>query len=263
MSQTANSGPVAAPRQRGSVMVWLVGLIVLVGAAVIGALIGYFIFTRVNIILPLHNQPATVTLPSPFVARGTVLDTLDIRIDETIHTTVPVHQRVTIPVEDTLKLMLHFDGDVPLKLTIPVHETIPLKQVVHLDTEIEATILGSHQTLDVRGDIPLDEKITLDLMVPVEKTIHLTFTAPVVAKIDQKLTVPLNTTIEADVPIDSSFNVPVLNQIKARLNFPDVPTRVVISEARLVLPLRTLQLGLVDDAGENGSSGPTNAEASP
>lgn len=250
-----------ARAQHGGVIVWLVGLVVLIGAAMIGAVIGYFIFTRVNVTLPLRDQPATITLPEPLVARGDVLEKLDIRIDANIQTQVPINQRVTIPVKDTLKLLLHFDGDVPLKLNIPVHETIPLKQVVDLDTQIKATMLGGEVKLDVKGEIPLDEKITLDLVVPVEKTIHLTFTAPVTAKIDQKLTVPLNTTIQANVPIDSSFNVPVLNRLKARLNFPDTPTKVVINKANLVLPLRTLQLGLVDDASDNGSGGQVATEA--
>lgn len=238
-------------------MVWLLALIVLTGAAVIGALIAYFIFTYVEVKLPLRDQPATVTLLDPLKGRAEVLEKLDIRIDDTIQTQVPVNQRVTIPIKDKLDLQLHFDGDVPLKLNIPVNETIRLKQEVDLDTVIEARILGDTQKLPVRGTIPINEKVPLDLTVPVNKTVHLNFTAPVSAKIDQELTVPLKTTIDANVPIDSAFNVPVLNQLEGRIKMPDKPTRVIINKADLTLPLRTLELSLKNE--KNKGTGTTEA----
>lgn len=240
-------------RQAGGVMVWLLGLIVLTGAAVIGALIAYFIFTYVEVKLPLHDQPATVTLPDPLTGRAEVLEKLDIAIDDTIQTQVPVNQQVTIPIKDTLDLKLHFDGDVPLKLDIPVNETIQLKQKVDLDTVIKARILGDTQKLPVQGTIPINEKVPLDLTVPVDKTVHLNFTAPVSAEIDQELTVPLKTTIDANVPIDSAFNVPVLNQLKGRIDMPDTPTKVVINKADLKLPLRTLELSMKNDEDTGGN----------
>lgn len=247
--------------QGGGVMVWLLGLIVLIGAGVIGALIAYFIFTQVDVKLPLRDQPATVTLLDPLMGRGDVLRKLDIAIDDTIQTQVPVNQRVTIPIKDTLDLKLHFDGKVPLKLDIPVKETISLKQQVALDTVIDAQILGDKHALPVQGTIPINEEVPIDLTVPVRKQVHLNFTAPVTAEIDQDLTVPLKTTINADVPIDSAFKVPVLNQLKGRIDMPDTPTKVVINKADLKLPLRTLELGLVDDGNGDQASGKANAEA--
>lgn len=245
--------------QTGSVVVWLLGLIVLSGAAVIGAVIAYFIFTYVEVKIPLRNQPAMVTILEPVVGKGKVLSRLSVRIDETIHTKVPVDQNITIPIDGKLDLMLHFDGNVPLELSIPVNETIHLTQRVELDTVIKAQILGDVQKLHVSGIIPLDEKLKLDITVPVNRQVHLNFTAPVTAFIDQKVTVPLETTIDADVPIDAAFDIPVLNKMKGRINFPDNPTRVILEKAELVLPLRTLKLGLTD---EDGGSDTNTTQAS-
>lgn len=245
---------VGSRRQTGSVLVWLLGLIVLFGSAVIGAVIAYLIFTYVEVRLPLRNQPAKVTILEPVIGHGKVLSRLSVRIDETIHTRVPVDQNITIPISGELDLMLHFDGNVPLKLSIPVNETIHLTQRVELDTVIEAKILGDIQKLHVSGIIPLDERIQLDITVPVNKSVHLNFTAPVTAFIDQKVTVPLETTIEADVPIDAAFNIPVLNKMVGRIEFPDTPTRVILEKAELVLPLRTLKLGLTDEGGNTGAN---------
>lgn len=247
-SQVQAKPTTATPRhQTGAVVAWLLGLTVLLGAAVIGAAIAWFVFTYVEARLPLHNQAAMVTILDPVTGYGEVLDRLNISIDETIKTKVPVDQMITIPIKGELDLELHFDGSVPLELNIPVKESIRLKQNVVLDTVIEATMLGDLQKLPVRGIIPIDEEIPLDITVPVRKNVHLTFTAPVTAKIDQMVTVPLKTTIDADVPIDATFNVPVLNKMKGRIDFPDTPTRIIVRDAELVLPLSTLKLGLTDD----------------
>lgn len=240
-------------RQSGRVVVWLLGLAVLVGAAVVGAVIAYFIFTYVEVKLPLHNQPAMVTLLDPITGEGQVLSKLNVAIDANIHTKVPVDQEVTIPIAGQLDLRLHFNGDVPLKLDIPVHQTIQLKHKVHLDTVIKAKILGDIQKLPVTGIIPIDETVALDLNVPVNKMVHLNFTAPVTATIHQKVTVPLKTTINANVPIDSVFNIPVLNKMKGRIDFPDTPTRILLKSAELVLPLHTLKVGVTDGGTEGGA----------
>lgn len=230
--------------QRGAIGFWLLLLVVLVAAMAGGAISGYWIFQNVNARLLLSEQPAMITIPEPIMATADVLNNLDITLDTTISTRVPINKTVSIPVDETLNLLAKFDAKVPIKMQVPVHETITIDQKVHVDAVIEAQVLGDTLSLPIRGDIPIKAVVPIDLMIPVDQLVQLKFTAPVAAKLKQNLTVPLNTIIDADIPIQADLSVPVTSALKARVYFPKEPTRVIIEYADLKLPLRTLQLGL-------------------
>lgn len=233
--------------QHGSITFWLLVLLVLVMAAVGGALIGYWVFKNVDARLLLTDAPAKITIPDPLDATADVLNSLEISLDEVIHTQVPVDQEISIPVDDTLDLLATFDAKVPIKLNVNVQETIPVDQTVFVDAIIEAEVLGDTLQLPIRGEIPIKANIPVNLNIPIDKDVQLNFTAPVSAKLKQNLTVPLKTTIEADVPIAADLTVPVKNALKARVYLPKGPTDVIINYADLKLPLRTLKLGVKDD----------------
>lgn len=238
-------------RQRGSTRFWILALVVVIVAAIGGAAVGYWVFKNVNARLVLRNQPATVTIPDPIYAIADVLNKLDITLDNTIHTKVPVDQTVSIPVNDTLKLLATFDAKVPIKLEVNVNQSIPVDQTVHVDAVVEAKVFGETLKLPIRGDIPIKAVIPLHLTIPIDKKVRLQFTAPIKAKLKQNLTVPLKTVIDADVPISADLSVPVKNALKARVYLPDTPTPIIINYADLTLPLRTLKLGLKGDDNDN------------
>jgi hypothetical protein len=238
-------------RQRG-VSLWLV-LLVLLAAMAIGAVAAYLLIGRVELTLALRDQPLTAIIPQQLEGRARVSDDLKLKLDETIRTTVPVNQRVTIPIKDTLNIVAIFDGEIPLRMKVRLKDSIPLKQVVDLDTTVEAYLpeLGSTLKIPLRGKIPIDTTVPVDLVIPVDQRIRLDFTTPVTAHIRQDLDVPLRASIEAEVPIDATFKVPVLNEVEAVVNLPTGPSRAVIEHGDLSLPLRTLQLRFTD-AAEGG-----------
>ncbi len=100
-------------RQRG-VSFWAVLLVLLVAAAG-GALAAGFVITRVDLNLMLRNQPAKVVIAQDLTGRARVNGNLDLHLEERVKTRVPVDQPVTIPLDDTLNIIVHFDGDIPLK----------------------------------------------------------------------------------------------------------------------------------------------------
>lgn len=230
--------------QRG-VSLWLV-LLVLVVAALGGAAIAAFIITRVDLSVLLTNQPLMVVIPQDLTGKATVKGRLDLRLQETIRTRVPVNQRVSIPLKDTLDIVAIFDGEIPLKMNVRLKDNIPLRQVVDLDTTIEAFLpeLGTTLKIPLRGKAPIETMVPVDLIIPVDQIVRLQFTSPVTARIDQSLNVPLVTVIDADVPISTNLAVPVLNDLEARVRLPTTPSRAVIVDGKLTLPLRTLQLGM-------------------
>lgn len=230
--------------QRG-VSLWAVlGVLLLAGVA--GALIAWWVISRVDLRLMLRDQPAMVVIPQDLTGTARVNGNLDLKLEETIKTQVPVDQPVTIPLDDTLNIIVHFDGDIPLKMNVRLNDTIPLQQVVDLNTTVEAFLpeLGTTLKIPLRGKVPIDTMVPVDISVPVDQTVRLKFTTPVTARIRQDLTVPLRTVIDAEVPIDANFSVPVLNDLSARIRMPSTPSKAMIVEGDLTLPLRSLQLGL-------------------
>lgn len=229
-------------RQRG-VSLWLVLCVLLVAAAG-GALAAWFVISRVDLTLLLRDQALTVVIPQDLTAKARVQGRLDLHLDETIKTQVPVDQLVTIPLDDTLNIIVHFDGDIPLKMNVKLNDSIPLQQVVDLDTTVEAFLpeLGTTLRIPLRGKVPINTLVPVNLVVPVDQIVRLKFTTPVTARIKQDLTVPLRTVIDADVPINAGLKVPVLNELDAIIRMPTTPSQAVITEGDLTLPLRTLRL---------------------
>ncbi|HEY0975240.1 MAG TPA: hypothetical protein VGE57_12165 [Solimonas sp.] len=241
--------PRFARRQRGLSM-WLVLLILLIGAALGGALVAIWVIRNVDARLLLVDQPAQVVLPEPFAATARVTDSLRIRIDEVISTSVPVDVDLSLPVKDPLNIMAEFDAEVPIKLDVRVKDKIALDQVLNLDAVIDANFLGDWHKLPIRGKVPVKAIVPIDLVIPVDQKVRLKFTTPVKAKIKDNLNVPLKTTIVADIPIASTMDVPVLSDLNAIVTLPpDEPVNVTINYADLLLPLRTLSLGLNDGQG--------------
>lgn len=236
----------ARPSQQRGVSIALV-LLVLLLAALAGAFVAYLIITRVDVTLALRDQPATAIIPQQIIGRARIDGEIGLQLTETIRTQVPVDQRVTIPVKDQLNIVAHFKGAIPLQLMVKLQDEIPLRQVIDLNTKIEAYLpeLGSTISIPIRGKIPIDTMVPVDLDIPVDQMINLEFVTPVTAKIDQSLNVPLRTTIDAEVPIDAGLNVPVLNELEAVVNLPLTPSNVVITEGNLTLPLRSLKLQML------------------
>ncbi len=221
-------------------------LAILLGAVIGGAIAGWWVFRNVDARLMLRDQPAIIVLPEPLSVSADVLNDLSIEIDTAITTTVPVDQRISIPVEETLRVNASFDSEIPIKMNVPVKDYIVIDQLLDVNTVVKADLLGDTHDLPLRGKIPVKARVPVNLNIPVDQMVHLKFTAPVEAKLKQALDVPLKADIAATIPIRSKMDVPVKSALQARITVPD-PASVVITEADLRLPLRTLRLNTASD----------------
>lgn len=229
--------------QYGLGLIWVFPVLLLAGLA--GAAVAGWVVSRVDVSVLLDHQPLSVIIPQDLSGKASVKGRLDLRLTETIRTRVPVQQDVTIPLKERLDILVVFDGEIPLQMNVRLKDHIPLRQVIDLDTTIEAFLpeLGSTLKIPLRGKAAIDIQVPVDLVIPVDQMLRLQFSSPVTALIDQRLTVPLEAVIDADVPIDADFAVPVLNDLEARVRLPRTPSRATIVEGNLTLPLRSLQLG--------------------
>jgi len=238
---------------------WIFAVIILLGAIAGGVLAGMWVFRNVDARLVLSDQPATVVLPNPLAISADVLNELEIEINSSITTTVPVNQRIQIPLTDVLHVQASFDSPVPIKMNVPVKDFIYIDQVLDVDTVVKADLLGDTHDLPLRGKVPVKARVPVSLNIPVDQMVHLKFTAPVDVKFKDALDVLLKADISTTIPIHSRMSVPVKSALKANITVPD-PADIVITHADLRLPLRTLKL---NTAQEQGQSAPAPAATEP
>lgn len=225
---------------------WIFAVVILLGAIAGGMLVGMWVFRNVDARLVLSDQPATVVLPDALAVSADVLNELEIEIDSSITTTVPVDQRIKIPLTDVLHVQASFDSPVPIKMNVPVRDFIYIDQVLDVNAVVKADLLGDTHDLPLRGKVPVKAKVPVSLNIPVDQMVHLKFTAPVDVKFKDALDVQLKADIATTIPIKSQMSVPVKSALKANITVPD-PADIIITHADLRLPLRTLKF---NTAGE-------------
>lgn len=249
----------AQTRQRGSLSIWIILLLLGAGAVIGGVVVGVWVIGNVDARLLLANQPAKVLVPEQFEASARVTENLKISIDEVISTIVPIDVELSLPVRNTLNINAEFDGEVPIKMDVRVRDTITIDQVLDVDAVIDANFLGDWHKLPIKGKVPVKAVVPIDLIIPIDKMVRLKFETPVKAKITDNLNVPLKTSIAADIPIQSVMDVPVLSDLHAIVTLPPKQLDVIIDYADLLLPLRTLSLGLKDDEAKAEESSASSA----
>lgn len=214
---------------------------ILAGAVIGGLYLGKLFIANTTLQLALANQKASITLPKPVDLKADVLSPLDITLNGKISTTVPIDQRVIVPVDDTLHVTATLDHDVPIRMTVPIRDTIPVDQTVHVDSKIGVEVMGRLLTLPIKGDIPVKTRIPVSLDVPVDQMVHLKFTAPADVKLLQSLNVPLKAEIRTTIPLHSDLSVPVKSALFARVSTPDAIDGM-LTVPKLQIPLSTLGL---------------------
>lgn len=224
-----------------------VGALVLIGAVIGGVVAGWWVFRNIDARLTLADQPATVIIPQPVTVSADVLNNLEIEINDAITTTVPVNQTILIPIKDTLHVIAKFDNEIPIRMNVPVRDQITIDQVLDVDTVIKAELLGDTHDLPIRGKIPVKAVVPISLNIPVDQIVPIKFEAPADVQIVEPLEVPLQADIAATIPIKSQMSVPVRSALQAEVRIPD-PVDIVITDADLKLPLRTLRLGVVPES---------------
>lgn len=217
--------------------------LILLGAMAGGALIGWWLFNHMDAHLLLQDQAVTIRLPKPVQVQAEVPQGLDVLLHGKLATTVPIDQSITVPISDTLHVVADFDHDVPIKMTVPIHQSIPVDQVIHVDSKVDVVVLGHTIRLPVKGDIPVMAQVPVSLDVPVDQSVRLRFSAPIDARLNQSLHVPVKTNVSTTIALSGQLHVPVQSAIQASVTIAG-PLDAVLTHADLKLPLHTLSLGL-------------------
>lgn len=213
--------------------------VLLIIALAIGAYLAWWVWKNLGAELLLRDQQASVVVPEPMSVGIDILDDLDIVIDTVIDTTVPI------------------------KMNVPLKDTIKLDQIIPVDGEVRARVLGKWITVPIKGELPVKADVPIDVNVPVDQLVKLQFNAPAKVDILEDLSVPLKADIKTSIPLKSAMQVPVRSRLRASATILE-PADALIAEMDLKLPLREVGLSFVKDGksatADEGDMTPSRGE---
>jgi hypothetical protein len=186
-------------------------LAVLIIATVPAAAV-WWLLTHGTAHIPLHQQQLQVHMRNDIPVSVQVTHARG--LDQPIST-----KGIPVRLNEQLKLDVDFDTEVPLALTVHYQDRIAVKAQVPIDTTVETRVWGVTLRLPIKGTIPLDLSVPIQLDIPIEQQVRLKFTAPITARIDQTVHIPLRADLDA------------------RINFGSAPLALSITDSELTLPL--------------------------
>ena len=221
------------------------GLFFILLASVSGVLIAIWVFKHFNIYIPLENQSVSIDLQEPLQAKVQIQDALDVDVTGRVNAEILIYVYLSISVIQTLMPQVYFDNQVTIKTTIPVQETLKVSQDLPIDTRVKIKILGKDISLPLKGNIPIKLDVPIDLKVPLNQIVHLKFDAPVKAVLKQNLRLPLDATLNTNIPIKGHLNVPVKTALAATVDVKNT-LPVKIQQGQLKIPLNSVVLSRTD-----------------
>lgn len=213
----------------------------LIIAAICGVLLAIWVFKYFNIYIPLENQAVNIELQEALKAKVTIHDALDVDVTGNVKAVIPINERLTIPVNQTLMPHVYFDNMVPIKTIIPVKEVLKVEQDMPIDTKVTVNVFGKDMSFPLKGTIPIKMDVPIELKVPLDQAVHLKFDSKVRTDLKESLQVPLVTTLDTQIPISGRLNVPVKTPLDATVDVQNI-LPVKIKQGELKIPLNTVKL---------------------
>lgn len=248
--------PTTRSSQRGGIALWLGGGIVLVGALVIGAVIGYWLFVNLVVHITLKDQPTAIRLPETVKATARVTNVLDITMQGKITTAVPFEQDLVIPFDGRYGFHVQMSPKVPVEFTVTYDGVIPIDTMASITavTRFNYKTLKKIRNLKVKTSIPLEFNLPVHLEIPVKDTIHLKYEGPISATIHDSLTTHVDTVLKAKLPVDQTISSPVTAAIPLKVWLPQKPVRTRIDYVQIDLKPTMLEFQLAESEEIDGES---------
>lgn len=186
--------------------------------------------------LALRDQIAQVAITQALPIDVQLQQGLELLVDGTVDTTVPVKQVLTVPLQETLDVSVDFDGAVDVNLDVPFQTMVKVDEMMPLEAVLDVKIMGVWTKLPIRGVLPIRLNVPVNTVVPVRQSLPLSFTKPVQVALDQQISVPLDTRIRTSVPLHSVLQVPQPPPIKALATVLE-PAETTLTRLDLALPM--------------------------
>lgn len=249
----ATASPPAEPPATGrsfSWLYWLVGLLTLGAALVIGVWVAWWLYFNLVISITIEDQATGVMLPEEFDATVEVTNKLDVAMKGQITTSVPFKETLTVPFRG------RYDFDVTMNAQVPVQFVVDFDGILPVDTQADVTIrtginyknLKALRNLEIQTTLPLKFPLPVKLNIPVDDVIDLTYTGPLSADINQDVKTLVDTTLKTSLPIDQTISTPVTAALPLKVRPDQQQVRLILSRMIVDLqPAQMLTFGVTED----------------
>lgn len=246
MPSIATSLPFA---ERGGILPWLAGGLVLVCAVIIGGILGYWLFFNLWFGLTISDQPMAVTLPKSLPVSAEVTNVLDIQMQGDIHAKVPFDKEIIVPFRGNYDIDIDLDALVPVQFNVTYKGVIPVDTMADIEarTTLDFKTLKQYRNLKIKAKLPLKFDLPVTLNVPVKDTLHFHYKGPIKAVLNQNLKTRVNTVLNTTLPVNQVVSAPVTRKFGLNLHLPQTPVRAIINQSDLKINLDTLKLGAAED----------------
>lgn len=235
--------------QRGGVLPWLAGGVVLVGAVIVGGFLGFWLYVNLYFGLTLSDQPLAVTLPENLRVEAEVTNVLDIVMNGDIRAKVPFDRVLEVPFRGEYDIDIQLDTLVPVEFEVVYEGVIPVDTYADIEarTTLDFKTIKQYRDLLIKARLPLKFDLPVKLRVPVKDNLRFTYNGPIKAVLNQNIKTRVNTVLNTVLPVNQTVSAPVTRKFGLNLHLPQEPVRAIINHSELKVDLDTLTLEIADD----------------
>lgn len=216
----------------------------MVGAIIIGGVLGYWVFMNIAARLLITDQALTIQLPPQADVTMQTDQRIDVLMKGTIYAQVPLVQTLDLPVKGTYDTIVDINTKVPLETVITYEGVIPVDSMADIEAKAPVNFqnVKKYKNLHFKAKLPLKLRLPVKLVVPVKQDIPLRYHGPLRVAIDHVIRTPVNTTLKTALKVNQDFSIPVTSSLPLRLQLPQHAVKASIVESDLNLDLSTLRL---------------------
>jgi len=190
----------------------------------------------------LTEQTADIRLPENLQVRARIERHMDVKVDQVIPVTVPIHQTLNLPIRETLPVQITLDTTVPVSVDVPVKQILKVDQTVHVDTQVHTKVLGFPMTLPIQGDVPIRADVPVELTIPIRHQLPVALLTTATVNLEAPLKADIDTVIHTQVPFKQRLSLPVSAPVDAVLSFTDQHVQAGLNLMTLLVPFESVTL---------------------
>ncbi len=209
---------------------------------VVGGALGFLAYARLALGLSLQHQAVLLGLPPEILVKVKALNQVRVRLDGEVSASMPLRQTFTLPMHGSYAAEAAFDAEIPLHTVLHYRGVVPVATTVDLAGSTGLVVDKSWlPKFPLRAKVPLRFDFPVDLVVPLDTRMRLSYRGPVRFRLDQSLAVPVDTVINTRFHLARDAEAPVRTAFRLRAR-PPATLPVVIEQAALNVPLSAVRL---------------------
>ncbi len=226
------------PRARGVrrshvALVYLLAVALWAALAAAGALV---LWREWGSSMAVHDQPIRLLLPEGLTASA--------EISSRLHSRVQAAPRLVLPIDQSVKVDLgqELAARATVRVVVPVETDFRFRQVIPVSTEVSAEVPVVSWLPAMSVKLPVHVEVPVDVTVPVRLQLPLALDLRARGRLVGPITVPVRTKLDMRIPISAAVEGEVTSRADFRLLAPVPPMDLRLSQTRISLPLRDVDL---------------------